>query len=84
MHAFDGHTGMDAQGLSGAGERSEMLRANFLGSSNPAAPKKPVICRHGKSRSTYTSRPVFHAPENKPSIHLAGGRREARLGALAP
>jgi hypothetical protein len=29
---------------------------------HPAARRKPVICRPGKSRSTYTSRPVFHAP----------------------
>jgi hypothetical protein len=31
-----------------------------------AAPRKPGICRRGKSRSAHALSPVSHAPENKP------------------
>jgi hypothetical protein len=55
-----------------------MLRAKLSALLLPASRRKPVICRGGKSRSTYTSRPVSHIPDSKQAIHLS----EEEKGAL--
>jgi len=77
-HAFDGWPGTATPGLRGAWTAQRNAASETFCAFASCIAQKPVICRGGKSRSTYTSRPVSHIPDSKQAIHLS----EEEKGAL--